>query len=145
MKICDVCGFRGVVMPMQSLTTSRKNGGFYTKGDPNFQDTSSDATRRREGAKGTLFKVLLTIIAAAFGKGSASNGSVLGNTQAAESSDEEPAGAPGDELWRPMADAAESSSSLGRPLRSDAPGQLPGGTCNPWRKEAFTAGWPTAF
>ena len=70
-KICDVCGFRGVVMPNHSPQAGRMVA-LTPKGDPNFQDASSHATRRREGAKGTLFKVLLTIIAAAFGKGSAS-------------------------------------------------------------------------
>ena len=39
-KICvQRCG------DAQSLITSRKNGGSYTKGDPNFQDTASHATR----------------------------------------------------------------------------------------------------
>ena len=110
----------------QTFVTGGEIGGSDSKSNTNFQDSSTYATRRREGAKATLFKVILTIIAAAFGKSSTSS-IVSGDTQVTgPSADEESSGALGGELWQPLADAADSTSSLGRSLRRDESGHRGG-------------------
>ena len=98
----------------QSFPPSREVDSFDTEGDSYIQDSTTHAPRRREGAKATLFKVLLTIIAAAFGQGSTGSCIDMGNTQAPhESTEEESATRTG----RPMASSDEPTERM-EPLRT---------------------------
>ena len=104
----------------RAFTTGREDGSLHTEGDSYIQDAAAHAPRRREGAKTTLFKVLFTIIAAAFGQGSTTSYDV-GNTQASHESTEEKSTGTGRPLassCKPPEDVEPLRTSTGRGFRS---------------------------
>ena len=99
----------------KDLPTIREIDCSDTEGNPDIQDSSQHASRRRKGAKATFFKVLFAVLTAAFVQVSTSS-SVLFNTQGYnyEPSSNEESSEP-----TAVASTVSSTTSLGRSLRPD--------------------------
>ena len=129
-------------MPEHSLQAGRMVA-FTPKATPTSKTPLHMPPRRREGAKTTLFKVLFTIIAAAFGQGSTTSYDV-GNTQASHESTEEKSTGTGRPLassCKPPEDVEPLRTSTGRGFRS---GHGRAGSGKPLQL-GWTKGWRTNF